>query len=273
MKQIISIFLILVLIIACDKSNDSLMDPVTTAPEELVVQTVLVVYTPRSKVIADSLSGSIEAHTKELIDATNEAYERSGVIVRLEIADVRFIDFNFTQEVIINNPNATSVTAITALVDPNDGIVDEIHVWRDEVNADIAVLKNNFCGGSAAPCQTGFVSDFLGFPDIDGAFALVGDETCQNNPFTFAHEIGHLQGCNHQPGSGATNPDAPYANGFVSLQGGFRTVMATAGVDRVGIFSSPDVLWQGFTTGTADMNDCARGINESAEKIAGFKSY
>ncbi|HHP7241708.1 MAG TPA: M12 family metallo-peptidase, partial [Cyclobacteriaceae bacterium] len=104
-----------------------------------------------------------------------------------------------------------------------------------------------------------------------GAFALVGDETCQNNPFTFAHEIGHLQGCNHQPGSGATNPDAPYANGFVSGQGGFRTVMATAGVDRVGIFSSPDVLWQGFTTGTADMNDCVRGINESAEKIAGFK--
>ncbi|MEM1215697.1 MAG: reprolysin-like metallopeptidase [Bacteroidota bacterium] len=272
MKHIISIFLILVIIIACDKSDDSLMDPVTMEPEEeLVVQTVLVVYTPKSKVIADSLSGSIEAHTQELIDATNEAYERSGVIVRLEIADVRTIDFNFVQEVIINDPNATSATAITALVDPADGIVDEIHVWRDEVSADIAILKANLCGGSAAPSQLNFVSEFLGFPDIDGAFAMVGDETCQNNPFTFAHEIGHLQGCNHQPGFGATNPDAPYANGLVSNQGGFRTIMATAGSDRVGIFSSPDVVWEGFVTGTAEMNDCVRGINESAQKIAAFR--
>ncbi|MEM9001696.1 MAG: reprolysin-like metallopeptidase [Bacteroidota bacterium] len=242
-----------------------------TTPEDIVEQTVLVVYTPKSREVAESLSVTIQQHTQEFINATNIAYKLSGINVRLAIADVRSIDFNFTEEVITNDPNATSLTAITALVDPNDGIVDEIHIWRDEVNADIAILKNDFCGGAATPCQSDYVSETLGFADIDGAFALVGNESCTQNPFTFAHEIGHIQGCNHQPGSGATNPNAPYANGYVSAMGRFRTIMATASADRVGIFSGPDVIWEGFITGTPELNDSARGINESAEKIASLR--
>lgn len=71
---------------------------------------------------------------------------------------------------------------------------------------------------------------------------------------------------------GATNPDAPYANGFVSEEGDFGTVMSISkGANRVGIFSSPNLEFNGFIVGTPELNDCVRAINESAEKIAAFR--
>lgn len=58
---------------------------------------------------------------------------------------------------------------------------------------------------------------------------------------------------------------------FLRALGGFRTIMAAAGLDLVGMFSSPDVLGESFDIETTDINDCARCVNETAEKIAGLK--
>jgi hypothetical protein len=96
---------------------------------------------------------------------------------------------------------------------------------------------------------------------------------------TGAHELGHLQGCQHQREHASLTPVFDYAYGynFVGDGGGpFRTVMAYEPGIRILHFSNPDVLWDGQPTGVPqgepDPANNALTINQTALVVANFRN-
>ncbi len=84
------------------------------------------------------------------------------------------------------------------------------------------------------------------------------------NSKSFIHEIGHLQGCHHQPGKNQP-PNHAYAQGYyygpININQRFRTIMAAEDSqtgdtpNRILQFSDPQATYQGVSCGTNSANN------------------
>ena len=96
---------------------------------------ILVVWTPKARENIESIGGG-EAEIRTGIDFlvawTNDAYERSGAEVRLNLVGAEEIDY--VEEDIY------SETHFSHLVDPADGFMDGVHERRDALGADLVSL-------------------------------------------------------------------------------------------------------------------------------------
>jgi hypothetical protein len=148
------------------------------------------------------------------------------------------------------------------IVPNNDGVLDEIHEWRDKYKADLVAIKVGRCGGRAAAIGA----------EEDRAFAFVGYESdtlsCNWYPYVLAHELGHLQGAGHQEDV-ATNRVFTYGYAFGNEKR--NTVMFSGyGEGRIPCFSGKGIYYNGIETGD-DKHDNVRAINMTAKKISEFR--
>ena len=127
-----------------------------------VVVDVLVVWTPAAE---DRRGGRQQmlSSTDLMIAWTNDALERSGALVSLNLVGAESVDYLETD----------AGTDIGRLVDPDDGHMDSVHYRRDALGADLVHLRANVAGGVAS-----------------GAFSINA----------FAHEVGHNFGVAHERG-------------------------------------------------------------------------
>jgi hypothetical protein len=104
-----------------------------------------------------------------------------------------------------------------------------------------------------------------------------------NNNYTFAHELGHNMGCQHDVELDGPDPvtgDVRLAGAFSFSYGwhftadgkAYDTIMSEFGGLRISRFSSPNLTYLGQTTGIADKADNARSINNSADIVAAFRT-
>jgi peptidyl-Asp metalloendopeptidase len=147
--------------------------------------------------------------------------------------------------------------------------MDDIHTKRTTYKADLAVLiinNGSYCGLASAILA-----------DANSAFAAVYWD-CATGYFSFAHEIGHLQGARHDPGADASDNPYIYGHGYVNKAAGWRTIMAYndptcpgGSCTRIQHWSNPDVAYSGAATGTESHNFNALVLTRTRGIIAGFK--
>lgn len=213
---------------------------------------VLVVYTTATKNFLGGDSQA-QAHAQAAIDATNTSYINSKIRQRVRM--VHSQEFVYTE--------TTASADLSAL----------------RGNATIAALRNTH--------NADLVSEISEVTGVCGIGYLMGAATGnQNNAFTvtvrscavgnlsFAHELGHNMGSQHNPENGS-GPTYPYGFGHY-VNGSYRTVMSyvdpcPSGCTRVAYFSNPNVIFNNAPTGINNARDNARSINNTADVITAYR--
>ena len=208
---------------------------------------VAVVYTPAARLAAGGVT-AIQAEIDLRIAEANSILAASGVDHRLAVAassEVAYVESGFAG------------LDVSRLADPADGHMDEVHVLRDRVMADLVHL-----------IVDGRKIDVSGWGQIRSAFSLT---SVQTDGETFAHELGHNLGLRHDryqvdrhesgpvshPGHGYVNQrafaaDAPPSSRWMTLMA-YRRQCSDAGISCRSLprFSNPRQRYAGDPMGIA----------------------
>ncbi|MDP1603018.1 MAG: zinc-dependent metalloprotease family protein, partial [Legionella sp.] len=164
---------------------------------------------------------------------------------------------------------------LSRLKETGDGFMDVVHTLRDEYSADVVVLLRD--DPALTSCGIAYIA-----ATATSAFAVVAWDCAVSN-FSFAHEIGHLQGARHDRVADPVNgPNYTYNHGHVDLTLRKRTIMAyNSGCgatyptycDRLGYWSNPDVPYPGSfrPTGSVTYENNAKVLNNTAYTVANFR--
>jgi hypothetical protein len=238
-----------------EQDPQSMFDPEAedTGTEDVCTEyTAIIAYTAAAK----SQAGNIDGLIQLAIDETNQSYANSKINTKIKLAHKYQTSYNESGNMAQDRDRFRI---------KSDNFMDEVHNLRDNHAADVAILitKNGgYCGIASAIMA-----------NVDTAFAVVG-QNCATGYYSFAHEIGHLQGARHNPEADPTNTPFPYGHGFYHQPGKWRTIMSyncPGGCTRLKYWSNPNVKYGGVDMGTANHNN-ARVLNETACKVANFKT-
>jgi hypothetical protein len=231
---------------------------------------VFVAYTNIVRAYYGSAS-AVQSLISNAVVATNTAYANSRVTPRLRLVG--------TMEVTYDDQTTTFSTTLSRLRSTSDGYLDEVHTQRNALGADAVTLlvynpTDNFCGiGYLMTAPPG--GAFAAY-----AFNVVRDDCAVDN-FSFAHELGHNFGLEHDRANAgpSPNPSYPWAFGYQDTASLFRDIMSyncPTGCPRIQYFSNPDVMYLGRPLGVnyllANAADNARALNTNASIIANWRS-
>lgn len=230
------------------------------------IQDVLVVYTPAAR----SEAGGTDAMLAEIdlaVAETNEGYINSGVNPILRLVGTNEVGYT---------ESGSTLTDLERLQVWGDAILDEVHAIRDAVGADLVCLivaDGDYCGTAYIMTPA-----YFGFAFQAWAFSVVRLD-CATSNYTFGHEIGHNQGCNHDRDHAGDYClfDYSYGHRWTGESGTeWITVMSYYPGTLINYYSNPNVYYDGRPTGVdvwqPDSAYNALTINNSASTIAGFRN-
>jgi len=240
-----------------DKEKRSEVEPVsetkldTQTSDSPVGIDVLVAYTSAAKLAVSDIAATIQLAVAE----ANQSYQNSGINIKLNLVD--YFEESYSE---IGKSYETILADFVGMTNVNNR--------RNNSGADMAVMIIN---------QT----DYCGLADdikanASTAYAIVHYD-CATGYYSFAHELGHLQGARHDPANDPTSAPFAYGHGFqhTSSTPSWRTIMAYnctgGGCPRVQFWSNPNVNYNGIAMGTEATNNNARVLNETAASVASFK--
>jgi hypothetical protein len=229
---------------------------------------VLVVYTADATTGAGG-SAAIGATIDQAITVTNTAYQLSNISQRLRLVGTAQVSFTETGDLL------DGLNAVT------EGSVPGVHDLRNQYGADevVMVLENggNACG--VAWMMTTVSSSFAPY-----AYSTVARECAVGN-LSFAHELGHNMGANHDRYVSPEKGAYTYSHGYYyvvsgSQAGSWRTVMSYSNgcstyCQRITYFSNPAVTYagnaMGVSAGSGTSADNATTHNNTAYTVANFR--
>ena len=220
---------------------------------------ILVVYTPAARAAAGGTT-NIQTTVQNAVDVSNTAYANSGITQRMNLVHQQEIAFTET------------------------GSLDDALAWVDS-NATVASLRNTYGAdvvqlvveNGGGYCGLAYVMRTVSSGFESSAFGTTA-RTCAVGNLSFAHEVGHNMGAEHDPANGVLPADASYPYSFGHFVNGvFRTVMSyssecTLGCTRVAYFSNPSVSYSGYLTGIANQRDNARTLRNTDTTVAAFRT-
>jgi hypothetical protein len=216
---------------------------------------VLVVYTTATK---NFLGGDAQAQTlaQQAIDSANTAYLNSRIRQRVRLVNAQ--EYLYVE----------SGTASTDL--SNLRANAQIQALRDTHKADLVAMIGEVSG----VCGIGYLMGSNQASGNPNNGFTVTTRSCAVGNLSFAHELGHNMGSQHNPENGS-GPTYPFAFGHY-VNGVFRTVMSYVdpcpnGCTRRPYFSNPEILFSGYPTGVDNARDNARSINLTADAIANYR--
>ncbi len=215
-------------------------DEVADAQESRMatVVDVLVGYTASARQAWGGTNG-ILSEIDLAIDSANDAYARSGVTMQLRLAHAYEV---------VYTEGGTSNTTLSQWRGQSDGKMDEAHDLRDDAAADVCcllVLSLDACGIANLMTAVG--------PSFESSAFSVVSMSCAVSNFSFAHEVGHNMGCNHDRANSGGPGAYQYSYGYrePGASPDWRTIMSYAPGTRIGYFSNPNIFYQGTATGIA----------------------
>lgn len=233
---------------------------------------VMVVYTPAAEAYALANNGGIYNVIATFMAASQTVMDNSQVDVSLNLVYSQLINYTET---------GSSLSDLTSLQSTDDGMMDEVHQWRNDYKADLVSLitTNQDTGGIAY-----VLNNPAGNPDF--GFSLLNLPAIVNSSsYTPAHEMAHNMGCHHHklqnsgPGPGLFDYSAGWR--WTDMNNNrYCTIMTyTSGQyfddglrhNRVPYFSDPDIDFEGEQTGDAVDGDNARTIRETKHIIAAYR--
>jgi hypothetical protein len=211
---------------------------------------VLVAYTTGARNAVSDINATIQLAVAEV----NQSYLNSGINIKLRLVDSFEVGYSETGKTFrqiladfVANPTAQN--------------------RRNNSGADLAAMiinQTDYCG----------LADAI-MANASTAFAVVHYD-CATGYYSFAHELGHLQGARHDPANDPTTTPFAYGHGFQHLSSPvWRTIMAyncQNSCPRLQYWSNPNVQYSGVAMGTAAKNDNARVLNATAKTVAAFRS-
>ncbi|MFI4855032.1 MAG: zinc-dependent metalloprotease family protein, partial [Phycisphaerales bacterium JB065] len=191
------------------------------------------------------------------IEATNQAYINSNIQTRVRLVQVTEVEYT------------ESGSFNTDLSNLRGGVVPGVLEMRDEVKADLVAMLST----SSGACGIGYLMQSLD-PAFESSGFSVTNYGCAVGNLSFAHELGHNMGCQHDADNAGSNPIFPYSFGWRWTANGGplrRSVMSYAPGSRVPHFSNPNVLNGGQPTGVESSAYNAMTINNTAYLISNFR--
>lgn len=229
---------------------------------------LLVAYTPAAR----NAVGNIDAFIRFAIDSAHRIYRNSAVGLRLRLVHQHMVHYAEHADLGVDLDRLSAV---------DDGHMDEIHPLRDHYGADLVALFVS--GVHEFVCGAGWIADFGRFPDRDLShlgFSVTATDCETIARHTFAHEIGHNQGADHNPDNAfaSSPPSFTYNHGLCNVAAGWHTVMSYAWNERgycdrreIPYLSSPNLRYQGTPTGDAAVRDNRRVLLETARRVANYR--
>jgi hypothetical protein len=216
-----------------------------TSVTEIVV---LVAYTPAVEAKVADVKGLVDLAFAE----TNASYKNSDIYIRLVQARSAPLKVDYQEA-------GSHDEDLEALKNPSDGKMDDVHQVRNQTKADIVVLlidNGQYCGLASQI-----------FANKDAAFAVVYHD-CATGYYSFAHEIGHLQGARHNPEADPSIIPFSFGHGFMDRAHKRRTVMSydcPDGCPRLPEWARP-TEW-----GTRELHHDALVLNSTRRYVASFR--
>ncbi|UTY57400.1 M12 family metallo-peptidase [Massilia sp. erpn] len=212
---------------------------------------VLVAYTAAARSAVGDIAATIDLAVAE----ANQSYINSNINIRL--AKVNTFEVGYSE----------SGKSYGQIVQDFKGMNDVVNN-RNITAADMSVLivnQTDYCG----------MADAI-MANASSAFAAV-HIGCATGYYSFAHELGHLQGARHDIANDPTQQPFPYGHGFqhTSPTPAWRTIMAyncVGNCDRLQYWSNPSVTYNGYAMGNVGAANNARVLNETAATVAGFRN-
>ena len=229
---------------------------------------VMIVWTPAAEAAAGGLA-AMQSLAQASIDSANGIYLNSGIAQRLRLVHRQQVAYAERSNCSGGNAFDCGLDDITG---NGDGYMDTVHTLRNTHGADIVALlisDATYCG------LAWFLSTTAGDPSH--AFSVT-DHGCAVGNKSFAHELGHNMGADHDPANAFSAPAAyPYNRGYVKTGSPqWRTVMAYAGpcggCPRIAHMSNPKDLYAGGVTGSAGTSNNAHVLNKTAKAIANYRA-
>ncbi|MCP4689607.1 MAG: PKD domain-containing protein [Desulfobacterales bacterium] len=233
---------------------------------------LMVVYTPQARSAAGGAS-AIEATIDLAVAESNQSYENSGITLRLNLVHTGEVSYNdsgdMTDDLCRITLEGNSQLPYPCPYDDYSAMDSEVQPWRDAYGADEVVLLVENGGGW---CGIAWVTS-----SQSTAFAVV-DRGCATGTYSFAHELGHNMGAQHDRDHASFPGAYSYSYGYQHPSQYWRTVMSyncPSGCTRVNYWSNPDVTYGGDPMGVAvgqpDEADNRMTLNNRAYTVANFR--
>ncbi len=209
-------------------------------------------------------ANAVQAQAQAFVSQANTCYTNSQVDVQLNLVG--------TEQVTYTQASTSSVQTSDLDALASGSAFASIRAKRNTVGADLVVLLLDLqpTVGQSFTSGIGFTPDKASGLTPDAGYSVVSLDGFAN--FTFAHEVGHNFGCQHDAAQNPPSPSQalyPFAFGQRRV-GSWATVMAYPQGAEINIpnFSNPAINFQGNPTGVAGVTDNHQAMNLSAPTVA-----
>ena len=228
-------------------------------------QDLLVVYTASTAAAYYDVAGLINF----AIEQTNQSYENSYVNLAVYLAG--------TAQVSYSEANRDFTTHVSSLTGATNGL-ENVPTLRNNAIADAVLMLVDDTDGNTVCGQANRIQ-----ATQSTAFAVVSWTCISASSFTFPHELGHLQGADHDVDNdcdniGYTCGSYAYNHGYIAPNQAWRTIMAYKPAScslctRVNYWSNPYVTYSdGQAMGTASTHYNTLVLDNTRYTIRDFRT-